>query len=89
MNGQLKRSIIAGARQLTGLEIEPGDHLTTIKHGVTRFRITLHCYHAQPKTNGKILNQRGKKSIRWVPIPSLTEYPLSTTGRKISRLLSS
>ncbi|HEY2410931.1 MAG TPA: A/G-specific adenine glycosylase [Pirellulaceae bacterium] len=87
MNGQLKRSIIAGARQLTGLEIEPGDHLITIKHGVTRFRITLHCYAAQPKRGGENRGKRAPKT-RWVAIDSLADYPLSTTGRKISGLLT-
>jgi len=89
MNGQLKRSLIAGTRQLTGLEIEPGDHLVTLKHGVTRFRITLHCYDAQAKQKESSRRNAKLKTLRWVTIGDLDEYPLSTTGRKISRLLMS
>ena len=89
MNGQLKRSIVAGTRQLTGLEIEAGEHLATKKHGVTRFRITLHCYCAKPKVAGARLSKNVSTAVRWVPIASLGDYPLSTTGRKISRLLMS
>jgi A/G-specific adenine glycosylase len=88
MNGQLKRSIVAGTRQITGLEIEPGDKLVTIKHGVTRFRITLHCYHALPKSGRRAPHKRDSKTVRWVSIATLPDYPLSTTGRKISRLLN-
>jgi A/G-specific adenine glycosylase len=87
MNGQLERSIIAGTRQLTGLNVEPGDKLTTIKHGVTRFRITLHCYAAELQQKG-LSSKTTSKSVRWVPIASLADYPLSSTGRRISRLLS-
>jgi len=87
MNGQLERSIIAGTRQLTGLNVEPGDKLTTIKHGVTRFRITLHCYAAELEQKG-MSSKTTSKSVRWVPIALLADYPLSSTGRRISRLLS-
>jgi len=86
MNGQLKQSIIVGTQQLTGVKVEPGEHLVTMKHGVTRFRITLHCYAAQTKRGAKKLQHASK--IRWVAIDSLAEYPLSTTGRKISSLLT-
>jgi A/G-specific adenine glycosylase len=87
MNGQLKRSLVAGTHKLTGLRIEPGDHLLTLKHGVTRFRITLHCYAAQLKQHARS-EKPASKSIRWVSIPTLANYPLSTTGRKITRLLT-
>jgi A/G-specific adenine glycosylase len=86
MNGQLKQSIIVGTQQLTGVKVEPGEHLVTMKHGVTRFRITLHCYAAQTKRGAKKLQHASK--IRWVAIDSLADYPLSTTGRKISSLLT-
>ena len=57
--------------------------MTTIKHGVTRFRITLDCYEA--KCIGGRLKRGG--DVRWVKIGDLEAYPLSVTGRKISRLL--
>jgi A/G-specific adenine glycosylase len=83
VNGQIVEELAAGTQRLTGLRIEPGEHLLTIKHGVTRFRITLHCYEATVKGRAKKLDE----VTRWVPVESLAEYPLSTTGRKISRML--
>ena len=77
--------IVTRTRELTGMTIEPGDHLATLKHGVTRFRITLDCYAAKVVAGGP------KKSLHdhsgWVLPAELANYPLSTTGRKISRLL--
>lgn len=66
--------------QQTGLSatIVPTD--VRIKHGVTKYRITLDCYLA----NG--VSGRLKKSatpIRWLLESELTDLPMSTTGRKI------
>jgi A/G-specific adenine glycosylase len=79
----LREQLQSAAVELTGLAIDPGRHLTTIKHGVTRFRITLDCYEA--KCIGGRLKRGG--DVRWVKIGDLEAYPLSVTGRKISRLL--
>jgi len=79
----LRRQLEQAAAQLTGLAVAPGPRLTTIKHGVTRFRITLDCYEAEC-TGGRL--KRGG-DVRWVKIGELEGYPLSVTGRKISGLL--
>jgi A/G-specific adenine glycosylase len=73
---------------LTGLDVTPGSHLVTITHGVTRFRITLHCYEAtlQPHARRRAANGSGD-GTSWVSIDALASYPLSVTGRKISNLL--
>lgn len=73
-------------RQQTGIAIDLGQRRTTLKHGVTRFRITLDCYDA------KHLAQNGSAEgveMRWVKPGELADYPLSTTGRRLSRLLDS
>jgi A/G-specific adenine glycosylase len=67
----------------TGLIVRVGRKLATIKHGVTRFRITLVCYEAEC-AGGRLLRDR---DVRWVDISDLGQYPLSVTGRRISRLL--
>ena len=70
-------------RVQTGIEAEVGTLLTKIRHGVTRFRIQLLCFH------GKYLSGRPRdhQSIRWVPAGEFASYPLSTTGRKFADLL--
>jgi A/G-specific adenine glycosylase len=76
-------ALIAGVQQLCGLHVEPGEHLATIKHGVTRFRISLECYAACSESG------RAHGECKWVPPGQLGVYALSTTGRKIARLLVS
>ncbi len=71
--------------ELTGLKVALGKPLTTIKHGVTKYRITLHCFHATPTADKQRLKQN--RHLKWVSRQSLANYPLSTTGRKISQLL--
>jgi A/G-specific adenine glycosylase len=69
----------------TGITCAPAIHLKTMKHGVTRYRITLDCYRAD-FLRGRI--RAGKQSpVRWLQITQLTSLPLSTTGRKIAQLV--
>lgn len=68
-------------RSQTGIACDPGALITTIKHGVTRFRITLECYEAN-HTGGRL-----KKPARWIKPAELSDLPLSVTGRKLAKLL--
>jgi A/G-specific adenine glycosylase len=68
-------------QRLTGIEVRIGQRLQVLKHAVTRFRITLHCYSAE-WIAGKPTDP---DACRWVSPAALSEYPLSTTGRKLSR----
>ena len=43
----IHRELIEKVRNATGVLVNLGAHLKTIKHGVTRFRITLDCYEAE------------------------------------------
>jgi len=72
--------IINKVREQTGVKCLPGPLVKTIKHGVTRYRITLDCYRAE-YVAGRTLN------ARWIANSGLTDLPLSTTGRKLTRLL--
>lgn len=83
------------ARKLAeaGLKAEVGDRLTTIKHGVTRFRITLAVYVVAsakwPRSDfSKAASPLQDGSGRWLPVSELATLPLSVTGRKIARLLT-
>ena len=74
-------------RSQTGILAEPGRHLKTITHGVTRFRITLDCYDARYVSGPN--TQPNTTQIRWLRPAELAHYPLNTTGRKLARLLDS
>ncbi|MEM8945653.1 MAG: A/G-specific adenine glycosylase [Planctomycetota bacterium] len=78
--------LVGKVRAQTGITVKPGSLLKTIKHGVTRYRITLDCYEAQ------YLSGRLRKSesgpMRWLMPSELTELPLSTTGRKLAKLIN-
>jgi len=79
---KLSKELESKVAELTGLVVEAGRKLTTIKHGVTRFRITLVCYEAHCR-NGKLHGD----DVRWVHPSHLDDYPLNVTGRKIGGLL--
>jgi A/G-specific adenine glycosylase len=74
----------ARVRESTGLVVQPTHRFAVLKHGVTRFRITLHCYEAT-HLSGRIPRQHGRAA--WLRPDQFGQYPLSVTGRKISRLL--
>jgi A/G-specific adenine glycosylase len=84
----LEEQISAGMQRLVGFDVVSARQMATIKHGVTRFRITLHCYEARrARRSAKVGQNDGNGFVRWVPMANLDAYPLSTTGRKICRLL--
>jgi A/G-specific adenine glycosylase len=68
----------------TGIVIEEPRHLATLHHTVTRFRITLECFEAECCDS-----KQARRSLKpsWVHSADLREYPLSSTGRRIARLL--
>ncbi|MEQ8209957.1 MAG: A/G-specific adenine glycosylase [Lacipirellulaceae bacterium] len=71
--------------QQTGITIGNAQLLKTLKHGVTRFRITLDCFEAD--CNGGRVRSTKEKPVRWVSASELAELPLSVTGRKIAKML--
>lgn len=70
----------------TGVQVRGASHLKTLKHGVTRHRITLDCYTAQ--RSGGRLKSTADSPTRWIDPAGLSELPLSVTGRKIAKLLA-
>jgi A/G-specific adenine glycosylase len=81
----LRRELVDKIRQQTGVTIRLGRHRTTLKHGVTRFRITLDCYDAEYVSGPD--GKADPAETRWLRPEQLDDYPLSTTGRKLCRLL--
>ncbi len=67
------------------LQIQVGDHLISIKHAYTHFRITLHGFHAayvggQPQ-------HIGVADHAWVTLADLDRYAFAVTDRKIIKAL--
>ncbi len=73
-----------GVREQTGLSIALGDEITTLKHSVTRYRITLRCFVATVN-RGRL---RAAPTVRWVAPRDFAQYPLSVTGRKFAQRLT-
>ena len=76
--------LIANVKALTGVVIRPQRHLATIRHGVTRYRITLEC-HLAHYISGR-LKRTEVEAAKWIPPADLDEYPLSASGRRLSHL---
>ncbi len=63
--------------------------LVTLRHAVTRFRITLDCYEAQCVASSSARNSADQTAQRrWVDPAMLDEYPLSVTARKVARIVA-
>lgn len=74
---------VRGVAELTGQQVEVGEHLTTIKHGVTRYRITLVCHWAR-----WVDGPADGDDLWWVSTDQLEQVPLNVSSRKISRLVT-
>ena len=83
-NGQSKpQELVAKVAGMTGVTVRPGRHLATLRHGVTRFRITLECHEATCARQ-----TTPSDHLRWVRLPEMESLPLSVTGRKIWQMLT-
>jgi A/G-specific adenine glycosylase len=81
----VRRALAENVLALTGVVIAPGRHVKTLTHGVTRFRITLECHEAKYLSNGG--DVATALETRWLRPAELEKYPLSSTGRKLARLI--
>ncbi|NIL98972.1 MAG: A/G-specific adenine glycosylase [Planctomycetales bacterium] len=80
--GELTRKV----HRLTGVIAAEHRHLKTIKHGVTRFRITLECFEAAYVENAA--SQPHISPQKWLWPKQLPSYPLNSTGRKLAGLVA-
>jgi A/G-specific adenine glycosylase len=69
----------------TGIRCTLGSLIKRLRHGVTRFRITLDCYEA--KYSGGRARSASGVPVRWIKCDELESLPLSTTGRKLAKLV--
>jgi A/G-specific adenine glycosylase len=82
----VREELITKVREQTGVTIEPGAVFKTIKHGVTRFRITLDCYEGRP--SGGRIRSTAERPVKWMPLADLADLPLSVSARKIASAIS-
>lgn len=78
--------LIELVRERLGMKILPGPRLLTLRHGVTRYRITLDCYEAQWISGPESCPLKG--TFKWAEPGKLGEFPLSVTGRKLAKRLA-
>ena len=76
--------VVAAVGEHTSLKVELGPQLAELKHGVTRYRITLKCFTAEA-VSGEL---RTDGEWQWVSSKDFGDYPLSVTGRKFAKLLA-
>ena len=80
-------SVAEAATQLSaevGVNLVPGIRLTTVKHAVTKYRISLQVYEAE--LLDKLENPA--KPWKYATLTELSELPMSVTGRKIVKILA-
>jgi A/G-specific adenine glycosylase len=77
--------LVAKVADMTGVTISPKGQIATLKHGVTRFRITLHC-HAATFVSARKAGS-GRPPMQWLSPEDLPDIPLNTTGRRLSKLI--
>ena len=78
----------AGSRLLgeVGLHGEIGAEITTIRHGVTRFRITLVCLEARYR-RGRFRSAFYPQG-QWLALGALSSYPVSAPQRRLMKALA-
>ncbi|MCA9023569.1 MAG: A/G-specific adenine glycosylase [Planctomycetaceae bacterium] len=72
-------------RKLTGIEARELQRVETIRHTVTRYRITLHCLSAE-FVSGRLLCK--DSPMKWISPRQFEDLALSMTARKFARLLT-
>ena len=83
----IETAAIRIARELTGMEIMVGSELTTIKHTVTRYSITLVCVEASYRSGE--LGPGFYTEARWVEPSELGGFPVSSPQRKLMTRIAS
>jgi A/G-specific adenine glycosylase len=67
-----------------GINVKLTERLTQIKHSVTRYRITLDCWHADGNGSREVTTELVSA---WVAPTDFEQYPFSVTGRKLADLI--
>jgi A/G-specific adenine glycosylase len=72
-------------QELTGLEAEFGPELATLRHGITRYQITLTCFQAR-HIHGRFRSAFYRRG-EWVKPEQLPTFPLSVPQRQLAEMI--
>jgi A/G-specific adenine glycosylase len=72
-------------RDLTGLEVHLGPEMLTIRHTITRYRVTLVCFEAEHRA-GEFQSSCLAQG-RWLTPEEVAGYPVSAPQRRLARAL--
>jgi adenine-specific DNA glycosylase len=81
----LKRALAGKIRHDYGLSICVKELLMTVKHGITKHRITVQVFLAAVKPSG--LSLKISRDARWVRLSEVNRYPLGAASMKILKAL--
>jgi A/G-specific adenine glycosylase len=73
------------AAQLTGLRVDLGPELLTLRHSVTHHRITLICFQAGYRSG--VFRPGAYRQAQWIKPEELPAYPVSAPQRQLARAL--
>jgi len=65
-----------------GLGVQGGEALGTVQHAYTHFKITVHAFRCE------LISMSEEKSLKWVKLEALDEYPMGKVDRQIARVLN-
>jgi A/G-specific adenine glycosylase len=74
------------AAELTGLQTRLGPELLTVRHGITRYRVTLVCFEADFVAGS--FHSPSYARGQWLAPAALADYPVSSPQRQLARALA-
>jgi A/G-specific adenine glycosylase len=72
--------------ELTGLTLRPGPELATVRHGITRFRVTIVAFEAE-HVAGRFRSPLYVRAA-WLRPAELADYPVSSPHRRLAHILA-
>ncbi len=81
----MKACIVREIREELAIEVEVGDHLITIDHSYSHFRVTLnvyHCHHLSGEPQPLECDE-----IRWVTVDEIDQFPFPEANIQIIEAL--
>jgi A/G-specific adenine glycosylase len=88
----LLREVELQARQVYEIDCQIETALFSVKHSVTKYRITLTCFRANLHSNSRFTRKPTSQQLfgqpcRWVSFEELESIPLSASGRRVVKKL--